>query len=78
METGKEKKATSPKIKQSMPKISEIALWNEEKRIDIFSINPIVSIWSEKRDSNSWPLGPEPSALPTVLFPAQIKNINQF
>ena len=38
----KEKRATSPKIKQFMPKISEIALKNE-KRTDIFRINPIVS-----------------------------------
>lgn len=40
--TGKEKRATSPKIKQFMPKISEIALYNE-KRTDIFGINPVVS-----------------------------------
>jgi len=39
---GKEKKAASLKIKQFMPKISEIALKNE-KRTDIFGINPIVS-----------------------------------
>ena len=41
--TGKEKRATSPKIKQFMPKISEIAPYNE-KRTDIFGINPVVSI----------------------------------
>lgn len=35
------KKTASPKIKQFMPKISEIALKNE-KRTDIFGINPIV------------------------------------
>ena len=40
--TGK-KRATSPKIKQFMPKISKIALYNE-KRTDIFGINPVVSI----------------------------------
>ena len=39
--TREEKKATSPKIKQFMPKISEIALYNE-KRTDIFGINPVV------------------------------------
>ena len=27
-------------------------------------------IWSEWRDSNPWPLGPEPSTLPSALHPA--------
>jgi len=40
--TGGEKRAASPKIKQFMPKISEIALYNE-KKTDIFGINLIVS-----------------------------------
>ncbi len=34
-----------------MPKISEIALYNE-KRTDIFGINPVVSIWSKRRESD--------------------------
>ena len=41
--TGKEKRATSPKIKQFMPKISETA-YKIKKGTDIFGINPIVSI----------------------------------
>lgn len=49
--TRKEKRATSPKIKQFMPKISEIALYIE-KRTDIFGINPIASIWSKRRELN--------------------------
>lgn len=40
---GKEKRATSPRIKQFVPKISKIPLKNE-KRTDIFCINPIVLI----------------------------------
>ena len=39
---GKEKEATSLEIKQNMPKTSKIAPKNE-KRTDIFRINPIVS-----------------------------------
>ncbi len=38
----KEKEATSLEIKQNMPKTSKIAPKNE-KRTDIFGINPIVS-----------------------------------
>ena len=53
---GKEKRTTSPKIKQFMPKISEIALKNE-KRTDIFGINPIVSIWRGMQESNPQPHG---------------------
>ena len=36
--------ATSPELNQNKPKTSKIALKNE-KRTDIFGINPIVSIW---------------------------------
>ena len=39
--------ATSPKIKQFMPKISEIAPYNE-KRTDIFGIKPIVSLMVQR------------------------------
>lgn len=35
-----------------MPKASEIVLKNE-KRTDIFGINPVVSIWWAQRDLNS-------------------------
>ena len=42
----KEKRGISPKFNRFMPKTSEIALKNE-KRTDVFGINPIVSICLE-------------------------------
>ena len=48
----KENRTTSPEFKQNMPKTSEIALYNE-KKTDIFHINPIVSYWWLRGDSNS-------------------------
>ena len=34
--------------------------------------------WSEKRESNPRPLGPEPSALPTALHPVSLSIIRFF
>ena len=53
IKNSQEKRATSPKFKQFMPKISEIALKNK-KKTDI-GINPIVSIWCPMLELN-WPL----------------------
>jgi len=44
LKRGKEKGAISPEFRQNMPKTNEITPKNE-KRTDIFGINPIVSIW---------------------------------
>ena len=46
------KKATIPKFDRFMPKTSKIAL-KHEKRTDIININPVVSRWRGKKESNS-------------------------
>ena len=51
IKTEKENRATSPEFKQNMPKTSKITPENE-KRTDIFGINPIVSRWCGRSESN--------------------------
>lgn len=67
MKMDKEKGATSPEIEQNMPKISEIAP-KITKRTDIFGINPIVSIWSGRPDSNRRSSAPKADAITKLRY----------